>query len=98
MEAAYEFLRKAAAEDKAEARQDWIRARDDLERARIKGGTGAAAVMDAKRDYRSERTRCEASHRQASLRRASVDSCSNCGSGAVLGAWGSSCLFKWLGR
>lgn len=36
VEAAYQYLRNAPAEDKAEARKDWIRARDDLERARIK--------------------------------------------------------------
>ena len=35
-EAAYEYLRNTPAKDKAEARKDWIRARDNLERARIK--------------------------------------------------------------
>jgi len=38
VKAAYQYLRNAPAEDKAEARKDWIQARDDLERARIKAG------------------------------------------------------------
>ena len=35
-QAAYDNLRNLPPEDKAEARRDWIRARGDLERARIR--------------------------------------------------------------
>lgn len=36
VETAYEYLRNPPPEDKAKARKDWMRARDDLEKARIK--------------------------------------------------------------